>query len=237
MTLKKIASLAFLCAILITGHGQETVLEKEVTDKTFNKEQGPNLKKFDHLYVFANAYIEGTDEVEIRHLLSNSFGLGYRYKYKVLSFYNIGFDLGYEMMNYNLKQNDTKEVPNSTTHEKERITFHELDLELYQRFQIGKTGNMIGFFIDLGAFAGLVYGARHIYQDELTEEDPYKAEIRIVKNKKLDYTENLIYGLRGRFGYNNVAICGTYRIADLFKEPYGFKELPRFSIGVQFGLH
>lgn len=232
----------FLCIIifnLMVGvSAQKAILEKEVTDEIFNKEKGPNLKKFDHLYLLANFFINTTsDEVETKPFLSGKFGLGYRYKYKLLSFYNIGFDISYKRLNFNLKQSEDKVVPNDILHDKERLAMNNFDLELYQRFQIGKTGNMIGFFIDMGAYVGYVYGAKHVTKDEIEDDDLYKAELRKVINKKLNYTENLTYGVKARVGYNRFSLSGTYRFADLFISSYDFPELPRFTVGLQIGLH
>ena len=237
MIIKKGFSIAVLFLLFFGIYAQEAVLEREVTEDMFNKEKGPNLKKFDHLYVAGSTYITNSDEVEVKPVLSNDFVLGYRYKYKLLSFYNIGFDISYHHLNYNLKQNDDKVVPNSITHDKEVINFNAFDLELYQRFQLGKTGNMIGFFIDMGGYVGWVFGARHIIHDEVSGEDPYNAALRITKHKDLDYTKNLDYGYKVRIGYNNIGICGSYRIADFFDDSFGYPELPRLSVGIELGLH
>lgn len=237
MIIKKGFSISVLLLLFFGVYAQKAVLEREVTEEMFNKEKGPNLKKFDHLYIAGSTYITNGGEVEVKPVLSNNFTFGYRYKYKLLNFYNIGFDISYHHLNFNLKQNDDKVVPNSITHDKEIINFNAFDLELYQRFKLGKTGNMIGFFIDMGGYVGWVFGAKHIIQDEVSGEDPYNAALRITKHKDLDYTKNLHYGLKGRIGYNNIGICGCYRIADLFDDSFGYPELPRLSIGVELGLH
>lgn len=235
--LKKYTWLLIFVFLTTMTYGQKSLLEREVTDDLFNKEKGPNLKKYDHLYIQGSSYVNLSDEVAVKEILSNDFGFGYRYKYKLLSFYNIGFDISYHYKNFNLHQNEEKVVPNSITHDKEIISLNDLDLELYQRIQIGKTGNMIGFFVDMGAFVGWTFGSRHITKDEIPEDDPYNAGLRKMKHKDLDYTESLNYGLKGRIGYNNIAVCGSYRLADLFKASYNYPELPRLYVGIELGLH
>ncbi len=237
MLIKKGFSIAVLLLVFFGIVAQEAVLERDVTEEMFNKDKGPNLKKYDHLYIAISAYIGGDDEVKIKPVVSNEFTFGYRYKYKLFNFYNIGFDISYHHLNFNLKQNDDKVVPNPINHDKENISFNAFDLELYQRFQLGKTGNMIGFFVDMGGYVGWVFGARHIIQDEVSGEDPYNAALRITRYRELDYTNNIHYGLKARIGYNNIGICGCYRIADLFDDSFEYPELPRFSIGVELGLH
>lgn len=226
-----------LTFLYVSGYAQNILLEKEVTDEVFNKQKGPNLKKFDHLYVVGNFYFDTGDEVEVKPILSNDFGFGYRYKYKLLSFYSVGFNLSFHRLNFNLPQEDGKRILNDIENDKERLVFTELDLELYQRFQIGKTGNMIGFFVDMGAYGGWIIGSRNIIRDEISGNETYPANVRVVRYKNLDYTENLAYGLKVRIGYNNIAISGKYRLSDLFKSDYNITELPHFAVGLEIGLH
>ena len=229
-----------LCIVLFSlcAKGQDVLLEEDVKADTIKQTVGPNLKHFTHLY-FDLGFIVGESETEgadINYGKSYTFSIGYRYKRKICNFYAIGFDISYYFMSYNLKQNIFKILPNDSIHNKEKLIFNNLGLELYNRFNFGKRGNYIGNFIDIGAYGNWAYKIKHYTKDDINV-DINKAKIKQVTYTGLVYPEELNYGLRARIGINRYVLSATYRLSDLFKEIYDYPELPRLSVGLQIGLH
>ena len=52
-------------------------------------------------------------------------------------------------------------------------------------------------------------------------------------NRKLNYLNELNYGVRARIGFSYWSIYGQYRMSNLLKENRGFGELPRLTIGIE----
>ncbi len=68
-----------------------------------------------------------------------------------MKFYAIGYDIHFSSMNYRLDQkSSSKIVPNNIKHDKEKLRFNNLGIELYNRFNVGRRGDRVGQFIDLG---------------------------------------------------------------------------------------
>ena len=238
--MKKAFCIAFLLISAYPfGKAQDVIMDKKVDkEELFEKEEGPNLKKFSHLYVDYGAFAgpaEG-DGAKIDYLRSDFWGIGFRYKYKLGQFYGLGFDLEFKNWSYRIKQNEEKTFPNDALHEKERISFHNLGGDVYNRLSFTKQGNWIGFFIDFGAFAYWTMNAKHVTFDNTVPDDFHAKEEKSVY-KKLSYVENLNYGPFVRIGYNRYVITAHYRYSELFKNDYNHPELPRLVIGLQMGLH
>ena len=118
---------------------------------------------------------------------------------------------------------------------KHSLTNNGLGLEFYQRINIGKRGNALGNYLDIG-----VQGQWNMSDVEeymvINETNPYFGKTRIM-NRKLTFTEPLSYGLSARIGLNKFAIHGYYRLSDYFKPEFAIPELPRLSVGVQCALN
>ena len=214
---------------------QKKVFEKSVNDEVFTTDEGPNKKTFKHLYIQYAMFPADYQGAEIKILKSNSYGVGYRYKYKLASYYSLGFDVSCLIYNFNLKQNSSKLLPNSVLHKNELLRTNNLSLELYQRLNIGRAGNMLGLYFDVGGYAGYVFAPKHIYKDKITDNE-YHSGISITKHKNLKYFEPFTYGIRTRLGYNKLGIVAEYRLSDLLKKRFGYPKLPDWSVGIQLSV-
>jgi hypothetical protein len=235
--MRRILVLVFLLGIFVSFdcNAQKKVFEKKVDDELFNSEKGPNKKSFKHFYIQYSLFPVDYDGAKINSLKSNSYGFGYRYKYKVSSFYSFGFDANYLMNNFNLTQKDKKRLPNPIQHKNEVLRTNNLSLEFYQRINIGKSGNMLGLYFDFGGYAGVVFAPKHIYKDKDSDDD-YNSKTTITKHKGLNYFEPFSYGLRSRFGYNKLSITAEHRLTRLVKNKFEYPKLPDWSIGIQLSL-
>ncbi len=228
--------------IIVFAHcknfSQDVLLEKNVRDGAYSQKKGPNMKKFSHIYLGYKFFAGNSDDkgADIIYGLSSCINIGYRYKYKLLEFYSVGFDINYSYKKYLIKQDEEKILPNTQLHDKEKIRFSNAGLEFYNRLNIGKRGNIIGKYLDIGLFGNWAFAINHFTKDKVADENN-KAELVTVKYSNLTYTRRFLYGLSARLGLNWLAISAEYRFSDLFKEEYQFPELPRFAIGLEFALY
>ncbi len=232
--MKSILTLIFAFTLMQTCFSQDVVFNENVNSDSVIETHGPNLKYFKHPYIaFGFAAMQSENKSSDVNLgLSSNFIFGYRMKLKISNFYAIGYDLAYNLSWYNMSQTKNKLTPDSIINDKERLSFHNLELGVYNRFNFGKRGNIIGKFIDLGAYADWTFLCSNFTKNK-------NEEGIIIKSKKthLKYYEPINYGVLARLGINRYVLYANYRLSDLFKSSYNYAELPRLTVGLQIGLH
>ena len=223
--------------------GQTVLLEQDINADTIPKIVGPNLKHFSHLYL-GYGFVLGTNSIgsEINYGSSSDFVYGYRYKRKLSEFYAIGFDLFYHSTVFHLKQDSTKTLPNNILHddkgEKEKLTFNNLSLGLYNRFNFDKRGNYIGYYLDLGARVDWPFSVVHFTKDKFDFANINNGGVVKTKTTGLVYINPVYYNVYARLGFNKFVITASYRLSDLFKNEFDlYSELPLLIVGVEIGLH
>ncbi len=227
---------------LIINTQAQTVLMEE--DSYYEKPSfGLNYRHYVHSYIgidfFSVNPIE--EQLSIKYGLSRTFSFGYRYKLKITNWLATGADIKYSSTRYSLANTFTPfENISEIKHNSDAIKFGTLGPEIYLRLNFGRRGNSIGKFVDIGAYINGLIFSQHIYKENINS-NPYQASTTKVTNSQLDYLENYYYGAKLRFGYKQFVLSFDYRYSDLFKSEIknelGIKELPRFSIGLQIGLH
>jgi len=231
--MKSLLSLLFIAVFIQYGVSQDVILNEVVNGDSVIEIRGPNLKHYKHPYIAFGFAATQSEEVEseIEPGYSSNFIFGYRYKRKISNFYALGYDLSYNISWYRLAQKESKKTPDSLLNDKERLTFQNMELGLYNRFNFGKRGNIIGKFMDLGAYADWTFLCTHFYRNKIGE-NIYKTRVTSLK-----YFEPVNYGVLARFGINHWVIYANYRLSDLFKSKYNYAELPRLTVGFQIGIH
>lgn len=242
--MKKTGILLLFIFMIIGASAQKVLLEENVKEDITKILKGPNLKHFHHAFIdfeliAGQSEDEGADIIPFR---SKTLTFGYRYKYKVLRFYSVGFSINLENMIFALKQDSlSKLVPNSTVHDKENLVFNNIGAEIYNRVNFGKRGNQVGTFLDIGVYGNWSFTAKHYTVDDLDATNSSKAGLVEITNKELNYVETVHYGIRWRFGINRFMVSASYRLSNLFNEKYHDElvevELPKLTIGLQLGLH
>ncbi|MEQ8910042.1 MAG: hypothetical protein RIC95_12665 [Vicingaceae bacterium] len=200
------------------------------------KKRGPNLDQYSHIFL-AYGFLVGpseNDSAEIVGGSSSSFMLGYLFKWRMTSWYELGFSATYHYSSFHLKQDSSKVVPNRELHRQEKIVFNNIQVAPFQRFKIRNRYHSTGTFIDLGGYFGYHYRTKH--QTRENNRNPGTRRTRTV-NLGLKYTENLSYGVLARVGFNRLMLYGRYRFSDLFTDESGLPELPRFEFGLKIGIH
>jgi hypothetical protein len=232
----------FVMSLLLSTSlwGQKILMDKDVS-KAYKNIEGPNTKSFKQLVIGTGLIVGDTPELKINNLRSGYFYAGFRQKFKVLSFYSAGYEIGYNALHFNIKQTEDKMIPNSILHDKEKLRFHDCHLLLFNRLNFGKRGNVIGRFIDFGGYVDYIFSSSHYTKDKTEESalspgaDVY-ADVTVVKHSKLDYVQPFGYGVLARAGINWFAVKVTYRLSEFFREKYDWPELPRLYLGIELTI-
>ena len=222
-----------LLTLFTVGYGQTVVIAEDVDQQEETPEFGMNRKHYTHTFLSV-LFVAGPPEhhsADVIYGRSRSLEFGYRYKGRLSDTFSVGSEIMGRRSAFHIKQSDAKSVPDTISRDSEKLVFLEAGIGAYTRINFGQRGNYIGRFVDAGIYASWTLHTRHVLFYE--EEDVnYR-----VRKTGMNYPANLNYGLIARIGFNNFVIKGTYRMSELFKESAGLPELPRYALGVEFGLH
>ena len=232
------------CLSISTTISGQTVLMQEKTNAYDFKmpKAGPNFRHFAHLYIGFGSFIPDNKEYEVKTGLgaTTSLEFGWRYKLKLTNWLAAGTGINYINDIFDIKQVEKKFIPDTLMHSKEKLRFNNLGSEFYIRFNFGKRGNIVGRFVDLGAYANWAFKVKQMYVDKVDQNLPQRATSQRVILYHLDYIERFNYGLKARIGLNRIVFTGFYRMSDLFsadfKAEVGEYYLPRLSVGIELGL-
>lgn len=218
---------------------QDVLLEQSLANDTISNNKGPNKKNFAHFFIGLGLTIGQPEKkgADIITGLSQNYQVGYRHKFKINNFYSFGGELFYQSIGYRLKQDSAKLLPNNVLHDKESISIKSLNGAIYNRINVGKRGNYIGNFIDIGAFAGWNFTATHNSVDKHQVANNAGASVTEVINRGLIFTEDFQYGLHARIGFNKIVFWCSYRLSNTFKAKYIYPQMPPLTAGIQIGLH
>ncbi len=222
----------FLIVFVAEGHAQSVVIAKEPS-KDHDADYGMNRKHYSHgflgvLFAIGPSENSGAD---IHYGRSRSIEYGYRYKRRFSNTFSIGSEIIARRHAFHIKQSDDKQVPDNITRDKEKLVFLDAGLGLYTRVNFGQRGNYIGRFIDAGAYASWVFHSRHVF---FLEEGGLSTRVRV---SGINYPADFAYGINVRLGFNNWLFKGSYQLSDHFKDSAGLPELPKYSLGLEIGLH
>lgn len=229
--MRKLFTILFLL-LSLSVFSQEILLQQDVKADSIRPTRGPNLRNFTQGYigfgfpVYTNEALNYT-----KPGTSIDFNFGLRYKRRITNYLAAGLDLGITTAAYKIKQKSPKTVPDTVVNDKEKIQISSLVGSGYMRINVGRRGNYIGNYLDLGAYAGWNFQKKH----KTTNENEAGEKIRETTTK-LKYVENFSYGLLARIGISRYALTASYRLSDIFKTSYAIPELPRLMVGVEVGL-
>jgi len=248
--LLKIKLLSFISTIVlyisaIQLNGQTVLMHETIKDYDFKlPRQGPNFRHFNYLYLGYAFFVPsgGQNEIETKPANTTIFTLGWRYKFKLTNWFSVGTGINYSNEIFDLKQNEGKLIPDTILHSKEKLKFNSLGTEVYFRFNFGKRGNIVGRFLDIGAYWAWAFKVKDVYQDKPEQINSVgNASKQKVVLSNLDYVEPFHYGLKVRFGINRFVLAGSYRLNELltkeYKQEVGDLILPQLALGLEIGLH
>ena len=216
----------------IGAFSQDILLQQNVKADSVRPTYGPNLKNFFHGYVGIGFPFSRDDESGYtKPMASTNFDFGIRYKRRFTNYLAIGMDLGINSLSYKIKQNDSKTVPDNTINDKEKIQVNAVSSSAWFRINVGRRGNYIGNFLDLGAYGDWNFQKKHRTTNTNTDNEKVK-----VTTSKLKYAEDFSFGVLTRVGIGRYALTARYRLNDIFKSSYNLPELPRLIVGFEVGL-
>ncbi len=232
--MKKIALLSLLAFTINFSNAQEILLDEQVYIDTLPVENGQNGKKFSHMLLKYGVTLgENLAGSNINFVKSYEFGIGYQFKRKLTSFYDMGYTLLYNFNSYSLRQDSLKLLPNQTLHDKENIMTNAIQLQWFNRINIGRRGNMIKTYVDLGLYGGYNLARTHSYKNENFVTNTTSTD---VINKGVKYIDNIEYGALVRIGYKRFSLYGKYRASKLIKDSFGYNDVPKFQAGLELGI-
>jgi hypothetical protein len=229
--MKRIITIILLF-ISMSAFSQIVLLEQDVKSDTLRPTRGPNLKHFLQGYIGIGFPVFTNEEVNYTKFGSSSaIDFGMRYKRKLASHFAVGLDFGVNLAAYKIAQDYGKTVPDTNVNDKEKFQINSLTGSAYTRLNIGRRGNHIGNYVDLG-----VYGSWNCVKKHKTTNENANGEKVKVVTSQLKYIDNFSYGLLGRIGSNRYALTASYRLSDIFKSTYAIPELPRLIVGLEIGI-
>lgn len=233
-----ILSMVLLLPILLSAQSEDEGLDefgRDMDGMTLLK-NGPNKDKYTHLFV-SYGFLLGepeNDSASIIYGKSSTFQIGLLLKWRMKKWMELGLDVSYRYAAFHLQQDSSKVIPNRQLHDKGKMRFNDLMVTPFVRIKLRNKYHSTGTFIDLGGFAGFTYRAVHYTIDYNLVANSHRTKMRDIR---LDYNQDYSYGVMARLGFNRIIIYGKYRLSDLFKEKYGYPELPRIEAGLMIGLH
>jgi hypothetical protein len=227
-----------LFLFISTAYAQKEEVDeynRNLDDLTIPK-RGPNKAKYTHAFL-AYGFIVGDaegDSSAIKYGNSSTFSVGFRSKYRLSNFYELGFEFSYLRTRYLPVQDSLKNLPNTTQHDMEMLANNALEFLVFNRFKFKNKEHSAGIFLDLGAYANWNYRNVHYTKDE--DITPGSGRT-VVKNYFLDYMNDYAYGVSARLGFNRFAIDFRYRLSDVFDSKAKYGEMPNMVVALQLGLH
>jgi hypothetical protein len=229
--MKKIFTIVLL-SVSLGAFSQDILLQQDVKGDTIRPAWGPNLRNYAHVYIGFGFPLYTNEAVNYTIPgLSSGLDLGLRYKRRITNYLATGLELGLNATSYKLKQRDPKTIPDTVINDKEKFQIGTVMSSGYIRINVGRRGNYIGNYIDLGAYGGWNFQKKH----KTTNENSDGEKVR-ESTTRLKYTESLSYGLLARIAVSRYALTAHYRLSDIFKSSYAMPELPRLFLGVEVGL-
>jgi hypothetical protein len=231
--MKKLFNILLLIgsSVFMLNAQEYVVTEDNAIDSTIEK-RGPNRKHYRHSYMnFGFSLDAGEAGAKVQRPRLDQFVFGVRYKRRIAEHFAIGYDINYTVNDYRLVQEEGKLLPDTLQNKRERMIFNIFEGGLYMRLNVGKRGNQLGKYIDLGAYGSATVAHTHFTVNKLSDGTTVRA-----RRNGLDYFQRFNYGLNARLGINKLVLFGKYRLSDLFYADKNLPELPRIMAGLEFVL-
>lgn len=215
-------------------NAQKVVLEREVDSVIVRPKFGPNQSYFVHGYTsyLGHWTTNGTHELNVVPFMSNKINLGIRAKKKLTRHTALIADVSVGFSNYRFTdaEGHLVETPNKI---KEMARLYDVDLGAYARIGIGKRGDYIGRFVDLGYFLSQPFSTQYV----VFTENPSGYKTRQLDPSSGYFIGNWQYGPRVHIGLNRYVFVFQYRLSDYFFTDDEMPQFPKFTAGFQIGFH
>jgi hypothetical protein len=231
--MRAIFSTIILLVCIYELRAQEVVFERDPAIDSIIPKWGANRKHFFHSYMGVGMAADPGEKgakISQPHFF-DEFRFGLRYKRRLTELLATGADLNYNWLNYKIRQNGEKVLPDTIRYQVQRMIFNQARLGAYIRINYGRRGNSLGNYFDLAAYGDFVIS--HILFTKFKNPDQ---SITRSRTNRLDYFNRLGYGAQFRAGFNNWVIYAQYRLSDIFYPSKNLPELPRITAGIEWNL-
>lgn len=211
---------------------QTILLEEDVYQDTLESSFGPNRKHYVHSFTNIGVII-GPSSEQLKEFQSNEFITGVRYKYKLSKYYSLG-------VNFMYSNNTFRKIPPISTNpnyeiDRAKYNFNSFQLELFNRFNFGKRGNIIGKFVDLGFYGSFIYNSKYYERKLILNNNTSISKYEETTFKNLQNVSAFNYGISIRAGSEWFSIYSKYRFSNIFENKSGIY-LPKLTIGAEFAI-
>jgi len=223
---------SFLIIVLVgfsisSTNAQTVMLEQDVNADTLVPKSGKNRQNYSGSFFdlgFSVGDATGDSATSVLMGKSWSFKYGQYYKLRVNNFYSILGQVAYKRSAYYFEVQDPM-VSN-------KLVMNNVMGEFSNRFNFGKRGDFIGYYLELGASADYAFMTKMKTTSETT------SDIKTHSKEKhsfhgLESIEPLSYNAHARIGFNKFVIYGDYRLTDRIKTDQNY-QLPPLTVGLRF---
>ena len=145
----------------------------------------------------------------------------------------IGYGLGFSSQNVhtdgvliynnNTERNYLEKISSTTDLETNKLSLNFIDAALEIRLRSTENSKKKSFKVNAGIKGGILVQSHTKFEDEFEKFKTYD----------IKGLNDFQYGVTGRIGYGNVALCVYYSLVDVFEKDKG-PELTPFSAGISF---
>ncbi|MBG8553519.1 hypothetical protein [Hymenobacter guriensis] len=213
---------------------QRVLFQGDVAADTAVQRSGPNRVRYGHGYI-GYAPVVGASAVAmpLRYGASGELFLGWRQKWRLSQPLALGLNGQYCRLTYRLDQGGSKQLPTAAQYDQESLTWQQVQVEPFLRLNVGRRGNVIGRYVDVGGWGGWVFSTLHSYKDRPA------AGPKVVKvtERGLPYAARWSYGVSARLGSDRYAVVARRRFSTSWQgaETTGWAEPPRWTVGLELG--
>ena len=214
-----------LLGLVQTMNAQTVLMEQDVNQDTIIPEFGKNRKHYFSSFVGVSILPTqiDSDSVQLKTGNSTLVTAGFYYKYKVSKVYSLVGSFYYGQSVY--KFETEKDVKYN------KLKANDVRLELANRFNFGKRGNVVGNYIELGVSGSYVYSTK-LQTKRIVDDPSVNYETLELELTGLKYIQKPNYSVHARLGFNKIAITADYRLSDLTDETLSY-DLPPLAVGVR----
>ena len=224
-TIYKLTALIAVLAVSLGLNAQEVIMEQDVNKDTVVSTFGKNKQRYFGSNFGLGVPIENsTGNESLKRTATYMFHYGVYYKIKASNFYSVVGQASYQKQIYSFEVSSPDVFY-------EELALNNASLALLNRFNFGKRGNFIGYYLALGASVDYNFRNKMRTKTEALPENDF--EYYKVSAFKLDYINRLNYNAEVQVGINKLVLFGKYRLSDVIDSKKGYN-LPPTTVGVLF---
>ena len=232
--MKKIVILICIISFGSTGFSQTILMQNTNPLEPYQtKNDGENRKHLRQGFIgFGIVAPVGAKNDDTYFGKSLVFDFGFRYRYRVSNFLNLGSDLSFYTQGNRLDHSGMHKIYDGLTHDRENIIQNEIRVSPFLRFNLTpKRGNYLGTYIDLGGYLG--WNFLPVFK---ATDTGHNGNEEMMYTRNFDPNQNRYdYGVTGRIARNKLLLFATYRLSDIMKRSEQ-PSLSRLAAGVQFAF-